>query len=1609
MMELFETLNNNLNIIFDQIAVTYGYGLNLLNLTMAQIPSWILWICISLFIITGLWLVWQGLSRKSLLLKPKALRLDPDNPAHLSGREADLQTLLDAVISNPLVFLEGEAGVGKSAIIRAGLIPQLQELTIETPLIPIYIRCYNTDWDLGLRQQLNISLWESIDTQLLEQLQINSQTILQEQLLEIDGLQHFCNKIYNTIGSRLLFIFDQFDDYIVINYSHFLQQNRWITTQELIAQNYFWKDIHKLLDLKVPKELNILSCLFITRRKWAMALAAVRFKEPVQLNLDLVATDAIAELLEQITTPNKTQNNAIIANPNVGWPALKDLLIQDLNNQGRILPIQAAVALKGLATLPELSVGIYEFIGRLEGLETSAIKKAVIIAAKAAKIPTVQIQDALMALIDETLPLLPKARIADQNTVLAAARVDTTLGLPMLNALQHSDLIRPIFASTAIAEETSSTNLKTTASQTWSLYHDYLASSIVTMHRHANRWQRLLQARQRTFYAAEGPYAKWRSLLTPGELVYLLRETWHSRINWQGYRLFGILGIIRTLPNVLTLLIVIVGANQALNWQAHHEATHILTKLENLSANNRLENETINKTTDGSIHTTTIDGETLRQFWLLAAASSRLKLAFIDNTLQDNKPHTKLIQHIDILVQATFGLDPTYKLRTKALKLILTPNTKTQQDRYYPALLAAHIYFTAPKIFTDFKEAIILHLNAALAITTDNKATIKLSQALGRFESNLSPTQAQTAAQHILKAIRLANNHPSIIQLSQVLITLNDRMTPTQIRAGTTHLVTAMQSTTNSHLLATLGTILTAYDTKLPPDQAQQGAKRLVTIIGTNNDNQDMHRLAHILQHLSTQLPAPQAQTIATLIVQIMDSSRNLPQLTYLQNTLEQLAPRLPTPLPIIKPLVTSLRDSHEPAHQALLLQTIMQFGKALPVQQLQAMCTYLQTTISTTEDTDQIAALGWAFGELTKQILTRTNSQSVSEAATKSIELVTQRLITIMSTRTVPRHLAELGNALAAFGKWLPTQQAETGSTKIVAAMQTSTAPRQLISLGNALVNLGKQLPKLAAQDGSERILIIMESNIASEQLIPLGEIIAALGPRLPKLQTLAQRLVVAISSQESERLPAFSQLMHKLGKYLTHNETASIAKQMLEAMQLTDGNNLVVLGQTLGELLHIQSNATHPYTQQAQAGAQRIVSIMQTSTNWKHLATLGRVLSLIVQTQRAIGKTLNVETQAGSERIVEAIQANTVPQQLAILGQVLGQLEQSTTAPTKTKLVAERIITLLRTTTEPKRLNALVTAWKTIIPHIPKSEIKNLAPQIATAMQASTNELQIISLGQILTSFGNMLPQAQAQLAATRILELMHTLNENQPLLAMAHILSDLGTQLPPELAQASATKLILAMRSSKDPDHLEAFSQALIDLISIQNTTTNNENPIAKQIQDGIQYLIGVLKQATNQPDIDRLTTILSNLSQHLPPAQLQYLAQSLTMAMTNTNNWQRLVILGNALNQLGPLLPPQQAQTAAHRLITAMQNTTSAKAFLHQAKILATLQLAPNPKLIPPLLDVLKAPLAIGDTQKHILNIFSQLADTKFTDSNAFVIWCGANGISGLNTLPNSPFQ
>ena len=115
--------------ILSPLAAIIGIATDLLDKIAAfqKFGPWVSWpIYVALFAF-GVWLLYKWGTRHSRLLKPDALRLERDNAHHLVGRAEDINNLLEQCLAKQVVFLEGKLGSGKSALVRAGLLPKLNE------------------------------------------------------------------------------------------------------------------------------------------------------------------------------------------------------------------------------------------------------------------------------------------------------------------------------------------------------------------------------------------------------------------------------------------------------------------------------------------------------------------------------------------------------------------------------------------------------------------------------------------------------------------------------------------------------------------------------------------------------------------------------------------------------------------------------------------------------------------------------------------------------------------------------------------------------------------------------------------------------------------------------------------------------------------------------------------------------------------------------------------------------------------------------------------------------------------------------------------------------------------------------------------------------------------------------------------------------------------------------------------------------------------------------------------------------------------------------------------------------------------------------------------
>ena len=116
-------------------------------------------------------------------MKVDALRIDPDNPAHLIGRADKISKLEELCRNSFLVNLVGESGAGKSALVRSGLVPSLVE---NEKLLPVYMDTWGQNWELGPATGLADAVWAALDDDSRQKLELTTRPEA-TQLVELLG------------------------------------------------------------------------------------------------------------------------------------------------------------------------------------------------------------------------------------------------------------------------------------------------------------------------------------------------------------------------------------------------------------------------------------------------------------------------------------------------------------------------------------------------------------------------------------------------------------------------------------------------------------------------------------------------------------------------------------------------------------------------------------------------------------------------------------------------------------------------------------------------------------------------------------------------------------------------------------------------------------------------------------------------------------------------------------------------------------------------------------------------------------------------------------------------------------------------------------------------------------------------------------------------------------------------------------------------------------------------------------------------------------------------------------------------------------------------------
>jgi hypothetical protein len=180
----------------------------------------------------------------------------------------------------------------------------------------------------------------------------------------------------------------------------------------------------------------------------------------------------------------------VIAEPQSGWTALRDRLVDDLEARGQVLPQQLKVALGGLRTLRRLTPAAYARTGRLAGLEAAFVAGAITRAARVAALREEDVLQLLLPLIDRTRQPPDKGPPQPAKALAETAGVPEHAASRALERLETDEIVRP------------RSELQDAVG--WQLDHAYLAQPLLRIERERDQWHRLLEERARAYAEHHG-------------------------------------------------------------------------------------------------------------------------------------------------------------------------------------------------------------------------------------------------------------------------------------------------------------------------------------------------------------------------------------------------------------------------------------------------------------------------------------------------------------------------------------------------------------------------------------------------------------------------------------------------------------------------------------------------------------------------------------------------------------------------------------------------------------------------------------------------------------------------------------------------------------------------------------------------------------------------------------------------------------------------------------------------------------------------------------------------------------------------------------------------
>ncbi len=474
---------------------------------------------------------------RSRLARPERFDLRASTRSELFGRDKFLQDIGGKAKNSSILFLMGESGSGKSAVLSPGLV---NDLSKDVTVAPILLELSSSNWDndqlyklfnaINDSPRLNADPEKAVPPPSL----VGSDTSLNERLI----VSHI-RKIHEVHRVRLVLLIDQVDDYVIYFKDRFVDEDgNWINSHDLEVQNRFWASIAAL-----ARE-GIVRLVIALRTDAGSVIPSLSFEgltKSVSTVSKLRSADARL-LLEQAAKSDSAGET--VTSPLAGWHDLREAVLEDIAKDDRI-PIQdVRMALLGMRELNSLTPSEYARVNGLRGLMALHVRNSIRrVASGFNEDPQDAIREILMALVSYSEDGAgPRGAIASEDDLIRLISDPTESSL--LGDLERAELIRR-------AQSTDKTKVF------WNLYHDSLAQAVVDERVGYSNWDTFLRDKFRGYRHSSRRFSVIRvlpNLLGPLEWSVILKERALGRLRLHEARSYFLISSITPAAAVAVLL-----------------------------------------------------------------------------------------------------------------------------------------------------------------------------------------------------------------------------------------------------------------------------------------------------------------------------------------------------------------------------------------------------------------------------------------------------------------------------------------------------------------------------------------------------------------------------------------------------------------------------------------------------------------------------------------------------------------------------------------------------------------------------------------------------------------------------------------------------------------------------------------------------------------------------------------------------------------------------------------------------------------------------------------------------------------------------------------------